>query len=44
VRTREAIEKQRTAGPGPEGTVCGPSSPAYTMPMPSEWMRFRAVP
>jgi hypothetical protein len=41
VRTREAIEKQETVGPGPEGTVCGPSTPAYTMPMPGEWMRFR---
>lgn len=41
VRTREAIEKQKTVGPGPEGTVCGPSTPAYTMPMPGEWMRFR---
>jgi hypothetical protein len=44
VRTREALERQGTAGPGPEGTVCGPSSPAYTMPMPGEWMRFRVVP
>jgi len=41
VRTREAIEKQGTLGPGPEGTVCGPSTRAYTMPMPGEWMRFR---
>ena len=26
---------------GPEGTVCGPSAPGWTMPMPGEWMRFR---
>jgi len=41
VRTREAIGN---VGPGPEGTVCGPSTPAYTMPMPGEWMRFKTMP
>lgn len=25
---------------GPDGTVCGPSAPGWTMPMPGEWMRF----
>jgi|SRR5215203_526640 len=44
VRTLEALGKQGTASPDPEGTVCGPSTPAYTMPMPGEWMRFQAVP
>ena len=44
VRAREAIAKQQAVGPGPEGTVCGPSTPAYTMPMPGEWMRFKVVP
>jgi hypothetical protein len=41
-RTREALGKQEIVGPGPEGKVCGPSSPDYTMPMPGEWLRFKA--
>jgi hypothetical protein len=44
VRTRKALEKQKTVSLGPEGTVCGPSTPEYTMPMPGEWMRFKVVP
>ena len=40
VRTREAL--QGVATRGPEGTVCGPSSPEWTMPMPGEWVKFRA--
>ena len=38
-KTRDALQGQETAGP--EGTVCGPSSPGWTMPMPGEWMRFK---
>ena len=38
-KTRDALQGQATAGP--EGTVCGPSSPGWTMPMPGEWMRFK---
>jgi hypothetical protein len=26
---------------GPDGTVCGPSAPGWTMPRAGEWMRFR---
>ncbi|HEV7515682.1 MAG TPA: hypothetical protein VGR07_05215 [Thermoanaerobaculia bacterium] len=29
---------------GPTNAVCGPSSPRWTMPLPAEWMRFRAEP
>jgi hypothetical protein len=32
------------AGPdlqAPDGIVCGPSTPGWTMPMPGEWLRFR---
>jgi len=39
-RTRDAVQGRETAGP--EGTVCGPSNPVSTMPMPGEWMRFKA--
>jgi hypothetical protein len=38
VRTRAALAGGETKGP--EGTVCGPSGPAFTMPMPGEWIRF----
>jgi hypothetical protein len=41
VRTKTALAGW--ARKGPEGTVCGPSSQDFTMPMPGEWMRF-AVP
>jgi L-ascorbate metabolism protein UlaG (beta-lactamase superfamily) len=48
-RLTGALEGAGTAaggGPpaaGPLGSVCGPSGPGYTMPLPGEWMRF-AVP
>lgn len=38
-KTREALQGLETAGP--EGTVCGPSSQGWTMPMPGEWVRFK---
>jgi hypothetical protein len=38
-RTRAAL--QGVATRGPEGTVCGPSTSGWTMPMPGEWVRFR---
>lgn len=41
-RTQDALSGSATKGP--EGTVCGPSGPAFTMPMPGEWLRFRVEP
>jgi hypothetical protein len=41
-RTRDAMSGLTTKGP--EGTVCGPSGPSFTMPMPGEWIRFRVEP
>ena len=38
-RTEDALKNLEAAGP--EGTVCGPSTPGWTMPMPGEWMRFK---
>ncbi len=38
-RTRDALKGREVSGP--EGTVCGPSSPGWTMPMPGEWVRFK---
>lgn len=38
-RTRDALKELEVSAP--EGTVCGPSTPGYTMPMPREWIRFK---
>jgi len=29
---------------GPQGSICGPSSQAATMPLPGEWLQFQASP
>ncbi len=38
VRASLSAEQSR----GPVDSVCGPSSPVSTMPLPGEWLRFRA--
>lgn len=38
-KTQDALQGRDLAGP--EGTVCGPSSPGWTMPVPGEWIRFK---
>ena len=40
-KVRDRLQSQEQPTAGPEGTVCGPSSPGWTMPMPGEWMRFK---
>lgn len=44
LRARRAMENWEAETRGPEGQVCGPSSRSWTMPMPGEWLRFRAAP
>jgi hypothetical protein len=39
-RLKTTLSGQETTGP--EGTVCGPSTSGWTMPMPGEWMTFAA--
>jgi len=43
VRARRAMHDWEPETVGPEGTVCGPSSRSWTMPMPGEWLRFGAT-
>jgi hypothetical protein len=42
-RARRAMRDWEAETVGPEGSVCGPSSRSWTMPMPGEWLRFRAA-
>jgi hypothetical protein len=42
VRTEMALPHHEPRGP--DAPVCGPSGPAWTMPLPGEWLRFRAEP
>jgi hypothetical protein len=41
-RARRAMSGWEAETVGPEGDVCGPSCRSWTMPVPGEWMRFRA--
>lgn len=41
LRARRAMSGWDSGTVGPEGTVCGPSSRSWTMPVPGEWLRFR---
>ncbi|HYG62333.1 MAG TPA: MBL fold metallo-hydrolase [Thermoanaerobaculia bacterium] len=41
-RARRAMSGWEADTVGPEGDVCGPSCRSWTMPVPGEWVRFRA--
>jgi xanthine dehydrogenase iron-sulfur cluster and FAD-binding subunit A len=40
-RARRAMTPWQSETVGPEGAVCGPSTPGWTMPVPGEWVKFR---